>query len=434
MLLFARTFLCLAAACVITSACVDPFGWGTQEADTQLLSEVPRFQHLAEALETNLSLEDIWHGGDSLPFDRAPDPTAWLQEVARSQQERSSQGGVPLRLLTFNVALLDAKVLGFIDYARTPFLAERRADLPDLVLERGFDVVFLQEVWLEEDVSRFESAAEQHGYRSFKTARTDYNDGLLLMVRRSAIASIDDVTHGGEAYFAQNGSEHFPGPGIKRGYQWARFEHPSLGVVVAFNTHMQAFVDNWKNRISQSRELGIAIRGQTVEGELAFVAGDLNAAPYYRTDQWEMPDGNMVTSWWENTISYPVLLEYGNLVDLAVSGRSEDEAASDVTWGDTVVNDPSRATDVPGASDDFCDGTPHTTFSATDCNSLYFAQYAGTEPAARLDHIHAHDPMGRIKVRSTRLEFTEKLRFGDIDSEPSDHYGVSVDVEIDGQP
>ena len=70
------------------------------------------------------------------------------------------------------------------------------------------------------------------------------------------------------------------------------------------------------------------------------------------------------------------------------------------------------------------------TFTATDCNSLYMKQYAGTEPPARLDHLLAHDPGGRIHALSTSVVLTEPeaVDVGGCKVELSDHYGLLVDV------
>jgi hypothetical protein len=49
---------------------------------------------------------------------------------------------------------------------------------------------------------------------------------------------------------------------------------------------------------------------------------------------------------------------------------------------------------------------------------------------ARLDHIFGHDPEGRILTTSSEIVFTEKERFGSVDVEPSDHFGVEVNLLI----
>jgi endonuclease/exonuclease/phosphatase family metal-dependent hydrolase len=197
---------------------------------------------------------------------------------------------------------------------------------------------------------------------------------------------------------------------------------------------MQAFAENWLGRVKQSRELGIAMRAAVSSDEtkkdLILAGGDFNAGPYYKNSTWKLPDGSEQDIWLHNAISYPVLLAYGELVDLAIMGRPEDDALADVVLGNTVINDPEKALDVPGAAEDWCASTPHTTFTATDCNSLYFEQYAGTEFPARLDHLFARDPDDRIVVTSSALTFTAKELFDDKEVEPSDHYAVVVEMLV----
>ena len=126
----------------------------------------------------------------------------------------------------------------------------------------------------------------------------------------------------------------------------------------------------------------------------------------------------------------PVRTGVFNVADLAIMGRPAADAIADVTLGDTVVNDADKALDVPGADEGWCDRTPTTTFTATDCNSLYFDQYAGTEYPARLDHLFARDPAGRIVATSSKIVFTDKLTFGDVEREPSDHFGVLAELVV----
>jgi endonuclease/exonuclease/phosphatase family metal-dependent hydrolase len=259
----------------------------------------------------------------------------------------------------------------------------------------------------------------------------------LTMIKESSLAggSTTRITY--SEYGAQNGQEFFPGPGIKRGWLAVEFIHAELGPVVALNTHMLAYPENWYGRLHQARELGIVVeqssnRVQAREGRapLVFAGGDFNSGPYYKEARWESPDGSVFEGWFHNTLSYPTLLTYGDMVDVAIMGRPAADATADVLLGNTVVNNAATSATIPGAEEGFCARTPHTTFTATDCNSLYFDQYAGTEYPARLDHVFARDPANRIVATKSALVFTEKERFGALQREPSDHYGVLVEMLI----
>lgn len=421
------------AASVCFSSCTEPLAIGSHEGDGQALSESANLQHLQTAFQKDMTVAEMLADVDALRFATAPDPSALLRATATLDDARSASNGAPLRILVQNVALLDAKIFGFMDYAETPFLEERRGELPHLYIGAGFDILLFQEVWVDEDLERFIETAEEAGYAAFASSRDGYNDGLLTLIHSSLIEDNRAPSSDAMPYHMQDGLEHFPGPGIKRGYLWVRFHHPTLGEISVFNTHMQAYASNWKHRMMQARELGIAIDDHATENELVFVGGDLNSGPYYAMDTWAHPDGTEETNWWKNAIAYPLLLEYGKLQDLAVMGRTIEDAASDVVLGGEVPNLPELALEVPMGDAAYCDSVPHHTFSATDCNSLYFQQYAGTEFPARLDHLHARDPQGRIRVVQHELVFTEEIEFGGILTEPSDHYGVKIDMVVDGQ-
>jgi endonuclease/exonuclease/phosphatase family metal-dependent hydrolase len=404
---------------------------GEDERDGRTLSETVAAYLVAALGDGDLTLQQLLEKGDALTFRGAPDPTPLLEATAALDDDRPRAGKVPVTILSYNVALLDAQIFGFIDYKRTPSLEERRRALPELVFTDGAEVICLQEVWREEDVESFTVDARALGYQAFSQPRGDYNDGVMIFLKSSAIAGGTIPTLAGHAaYGSQDGLEFFPGPGIKRGFIEVAFTHAQAGPTRAFCTHMQAFPENWFGRMRQARELGIAARTRSADDELVIVAGDLNAGPYYKAAEWQPPEGETQTQWFHNALSYPLLLAYADLVDAAVMGRPADDAASDVTLGDTIVNDAAASITIPGAVAGWCDETPATTLTATDCNSLYFAQYAGTEYPARLDHVHVRQ-RDDIVVRESKVVFTEKRRFADVEVEPSDHYGVRVELLVD---
>jgi hypothetical protein len=430
----------LPLACLSVSAAACGFGpvpLGGDETDGFLLGGAAESAHLAAAVEggDTLTFGGLLERGDGLVFTAAPDPSALLTATNVLDDDRPRAGRVPLSLLTYNVGLLDVNIFGVVPYAETPHLERRRSVLPGLIFDRGVDVVVLQEVWLPGDVEEFRRTAEGFGYRVFVQERDGHNDGLMSFVRQDILLPGADVEFDFAAFGAQNGTEYFPGPGIQRGWVSFRFVHRELGGIRVFNSHMQAYPESWSNRAKQARELGIAMRTSVAAeadtaNDLVFAGGDFNAGPYYKEAVWRTPVDGDQTAWFHNTISYPVLLAYGGLVDLAVMGRPAVDALADVVLGNTVVNDPAAALATPGAEAGWCERTPHTTFTASDCNSLYFQQYAGTEYPARLDHWMARDPAGRIVVDRSALTFTEKLRFGDTEVEPSDHYGVLVELLV----
>jgi endonuclease/exonuclease/phosphatase family metal-dependent hydrolase len=402
---------------------------GESAADGALLADTPVLAHLLAALDaSDLSAEDLFDG-EQVRFVRAPDPTALLEGTQAENERRPVAGGRGLRVMSYNLALLDAQIFGVIDHARTPFLDERRFAIPHLVLSEGFDVVTVQELWREEDIERFEEAARQYGYRAFVSPRGEHNDGLATFLRREVLAGGYAVQSGSRAYTAQDGLEKFPGPNIERGYLWVAFRHAQAGPMRVFNTHMQAFPNQWLNRMRQARELGLEVVAQAVPGEVALVTGDMNSGPYYRDDAWLLPDGAEEPDWWSNAIAYPLLQHYGELHDVMVMGRSPETAAADVAQGKLVPNDPLTALVEPYGGGGYCE-QPNHTFTATDCNLLYFQQYGGTEYPARLDHILVHDPEGRVRVGEAAMGFTEPRDFNGALIEVSDHYAVWAQLFI----
>ena len=429
--------LALVSLPALGAACdYGPVPLGGDEADDFLIAEAAATAHLGAALADGdtLTFRQLIERGSGLVFDSTPDPSALLTATNVLDDTRARAGRRPLSMMTYNVALLDVNIFGVVPYAETPDLDRRRDVIAGLIFDRGIDVVMLQEVWLAEDVEEFTRTAEDFGYRVFVQDRSGHNDGLMTFVRKAAILPGTESTFHYEAYGSQSSTEYFPGPGIQRGWNSVRFVHRELGPIQVFNTHMQAFAENWLGRVKQARELGIAMRSAIVSDEtnhdLLFTGGDFNAGPYYKNSLWKLPDGSEQDFWLYNAISYPVLMAYGELVDLAIMGRTEADALADVVLGNTVINDPDTALDTPGAAEGWCASTPNTTFTATDCNSLYFEQYAGTEFPARLDHLFARDPDGRIVVTSSALTFTDKVRFGDKEVEPSDHFAVVAEMLV----
>lgn len=419
---------------VLSAGCdLGEIALGGDDTDAFALQDTAAFQHIAAVVEGGdaLTIGDIFDKGDGLTFTGTPNPSALLTAQNTLDDTRARAGRAPLSVLSYNVALLDVDLFGLIPYSESPDLERRRRTLPGLIFATGADVVLLQEVWLDEDVETFSRRGEDLGYRPFVHERAGHNDGLITFIREAVIAGGTVTELSFDSYGAQVATEYFPGPQIARGWLGVRFVHPEIGPVHAYNTHMQAFPENWLGRAKQARELGIILRRVAeVAGDFVLVGGDFNSGPYYSKANWTAPGGGVSDRWFHNAIAYPTLLAYGELVDAAIMGRPGNDAIADITLGDSVVNDAATALEIPGTEAGWCERTPNTTFTATDCNSLYFRQYGGTEYPARLDHIFVSDGVGRVVVGKSEIVFTDTVQFGDLVSEPSDHYGVRVDLFV----
>ena len=378
---------------------------GKHDRDNVKLTDASSLGHVQEALSggTDLAVADLFDP-KKIAFDAAPDPSA----------------------------LLDAKIFGFIDWSQSPNLTERQEELPDLILAEDYDILMLQEVWLDEDVTRFTEAGEAAGYLVQVGPRDDYNDGCLTMVRKDLVKDGSFLSADGVPYAEGDGLEYFPGPGIKRGFIHLSFEHPSLGKFHIYNTHMMPWWYNWGVRMAEAREVSLHVLAHAADEDVVFLGGDMNAGSYYDSDVWTTGEQEETTGWWANTISYPLFAHYGDFLDLIQMGRSGDDILLDVTEGKSVINAPDQSLEVPGGDEDWCAAHNAVNFTASDCNKLYFDQYAGTEFPSRMDHLFVRDLGKRVHVASSSIVFTERMKFGSLEeaTEPSDHLGVAASVTV----
>jgi endonuclease/exonuclease/phosphatase family metal-dependent hydrolase len=408
-------------AAAVTGCAREGIPIGEAEADRATIAGHALFAHYMGTLQGATTVGDLMT--QTLQFTARPTPRALLRSMQASNPPASSNA-VPLTVVSYNVAMLDVALFGVVPYARTPWLDERRAVLPQAVFARGYDIIGLQEVWSPSDLERMRTVGASMGYWVVASSRDGYTDGLAIAVRRAIAPAPGDVMF--EQYTEISDNEFFPAPGVSRGLLAVRFQHVSLGSTVVYVSHTASFPAAYPLRMKQARELGLHARANVRPDELLFILGDFNAAPYYRADVWELPDGTREPSWYANTLSYPVLMHYTGAVDLAIRGRSAADADLDITVGDGVPNNPTQAMAVPYGVPGYCATVPRDAFTATDCNPIYFAQYAATEFAARIDFVLGRDPGTRMHVAESRVVFTEPVAYGNTMGPLSDHYGQYV--------
>lgn len=414
-----RISLALSALFLLTHCARTTTELGEAPEDDVRLADAPEFAHYLDTLEgaRGLRVQDLYTR--TLTFSSTPTPRALLQREQASNPPAAANART-LRLLTYNVGLLDAKLFGLIPYTATPDLDARAPILFDRVFAEGFDIVTLQEVWRPADVDRMREAAERAGYWVATSERKGMTDGLAIAVKKTVSERASEV--GGESYdVPSSGLEYFPAPGLNRAFLFVRFDVEGVGPVVVYTTHAAAFPESYPDRMSNVRQLGLHLKQHTSDQELVLLGGDMNGAPYYRSNDWTGPEGEVQSVWFANTLSYPLTLYYGGLVDLAVRGRPTLEAAlNDITYGDLV---PASETEA------YCASTPPV-FTATDCNALYREQYEGTEFPARIDFLFARDPQGRVHVTEEHLAFVDPVSYDDKQGPLSDHYGQAVTVMV----
>lgn len=419
-------------ACAVASlvACTPdiPEDLGTWPEDQVLVAGHPLLGHLAAALPdggAGLTLEEFLRSDQD--YDEAPDPSSLFAARRDAHAALPPQGPAEqLRLLTYNTALLGRWFVFFS--VVMPELATRRRVLHDIVLDDGWDIVLLQEVWDLQDVDRLRAAAAERGYLVYAGSEAHHEEhGLAIAVRAALVDTDAPQEHDERTYEQQREPEDFPGPGVSRGFLRWSFVHATTGVRVhLFTTHATSFPDFARTRDFQMRQLGGAIRSIPAD-DVAFIGGDFNGGTYYPDDAFGVTKGDTVTGWWSNTAAYALLLHYGDAEDL----RNAATLPTDVADMDAVPAWSPDYFDRPFGDGAFCRRSPPAFLTGNDCNSLYFRSYAGTEYPARIDHLFMRDPQRRVRVQATEMTYTEPREFADAGRfELSDHYGVTATVTL----
>ncbi|HFE47330.1 MAG TPA: hypothetical protein ENJ18_17895 [Nannocystis exedens] len=408
----------------------EPYDLGEHPLDATVLDQSPVFEHLGASYEGggSLNIGELL-GNEELVFISAPDPRALLdRQAAEHAALLPIEEGVNLRVLTFNLALLD-RWYPFTTVSM-PEVDRRREHVPPLLLSEGWDVLCFQEVFDSLDVERIRLAAEDRGYRIYAgSSKHHEGHGLVIAVRAELIDdSAEEFTH--EQIFEQQyDAEHFPGPGIARGFiDWSFVHAPTGRRLRVIDTHTTSFAKRWRMRSFQARELGIYMRSRPAE-EVVILGGDFNAAPFYPDDVFGVEDGEPVGEWWANTVMYPVLLHYGGeaVFDvMAAAGSADDiDLLNALPEFDEVAWDRE-----PYGDSTLCDSEKRS-MSWDWCNSLGFDNYGGaSEYAARIDYLFVLDRDDAVRVLEAGLRYIEPVPLGDLEIEISDHYAVGSTLRI----
>lgn len=404
-----------------------PEDLGDHPWDRVRLVDVPALSHFARATQDGLVLtvEELYRRRPA--YTSAPDPTLHFEAMARAHRALPTPtASTPLRVLSYNLALLD-RWYPFAVVA-SPEVDRRRARAPEILLGDGWDILLLQEVWDLRDVDALRAEAEARGYVLYAGSDGGHEEhGLVVLVHRDRFDPSGPDERREATYAFQRDIEDFPGPGIARGYLSWRFRDRASGrTLFVFATHASAFPELAHVRETQVRELGLATHAAAPD-DLVIVGGDLNGAPYYPVDVFGEVDGEPVRDWWRNAQAYALMLHYGALQDAMVALHGARDVqwmqqlpAYDASFRDEPLGDRTRCLQFAGA------------FTATDCNRVYFEQYAGTEFPARIDHVLWRDPLEAVRVTAAALHY-EGLLPGET-FELSDHAGVGVTFAVGHSP
>ncbi len=419
------------ALALLVVACGDdevPADLGTWPEDQVKLVDSPALAHLAAALEGGdaLTVADLFHA-DRLRFKQAPDPTALLAAQAAAHAALPPLADAePLKVLSYNVGLL-SRWYPFT-HVGVPHYRERRERTAKQLLGDGWDVLLLEEAWELVDVDRFAAEAKERGYAIYSgTPKKHEQHGLIILVREALIG--DAAQEFGETQFdAQREIEYFPGPGVKRGYlQWSFTHAPTGRRIHLYGTHFTSFPELFQERDVQARDLG-GRAAKHPDDDIVIVGGDLNAGPYYPDNSFGVDGDEPVLDWWKNTMMYPLMIHYGGLLDT----HSALAPAKDVERMQQLLLPFDGAAYLADPLAGRCAAIPVDTFTATDCNAIYFEQYGGTEYPARLDYIFLRDEAHHVRVSASELVYAAPLDFGAAGTiELSDHFGMSATLQIE---
>ena len=384
-----------------------------------MYSDIEASPRLAFAVDAFTGRGPLLDAVVAAEWSAAPDPLPMLRKAweANAAVEVAEDGSVPLALTSFNVALLDFGSGVFAK--RTPLLAERLPDLLRVVLAEDVDVVALQEVWTREHTAQWVKAADAAGWAAFHGDRGVSTDGLLTLVRKTAMAGLGDVKATAYTHQAVGESD----AGVVRGMLSVAFKHASSGLrVEVLNTHVVAWLDQWPGRLAQCVELGRAVAAS--QADVCLAAGDMNAGLVALSDEWMDKARGAVTGHdvWRGTLAVPALLAAadGDAPGSAILASSVGRTAFDVERTAAVVQ---RDASGPPAE-------PLVSYTHRG-NWLVIEQYGvDAEPDQQLDHVILRASNRSAKVLSSSLCFTEPFTYGSVTTPLSDHYGVRVHMRI----
>lgn len=393
------------------------------------MADAPALAHLAAAIDGGDGMKLVDLLADPEPsFARAPDPSDLLAAQASEHQALPPiADGVDLKILTANVGLLD-RWYPFTTVG-VPEIDHRREYFADILLADGWDVLCLEEVWEDADVDRVRAAAESRGYRVYAGTSAHHQEhGLVIAIRESILDPGAPEVQIERQFENEYDAETFPGPGVRRGYLSWSFGHAASGAKLrVIATHVVAYNQHWRTRTFEARELGL-FAATSPSDELVILGGDFNAGPYYPTDVFGEVDGEPVGEWFRNAIMYPVLLHYGEMIDvLAAAGRATDVAAMDAqvdlydaaAWAREAYGDAAACPERVGE-----------VLTWDWCNDLAFASGGETEWGARLDFIFLRDLKKIARVRDASVVYVDPIQMGDRALYLSDHFGVATTLRV----
>ncbi len=350
---------------------------------------------------------------ENMPLDIKPDVPNSMVLPEPPATEAPTVATRALTALTYNLALLDYKIFGFLTVRQAPHVKERREFLLNATFGED-DIIALQEVWNPVDGHRFSKQAALTGYRYFDPPKGHASNGLGLAIRESLISSTHPVRHRNHTFVDQVPREYLAATlsslgfqrGIKRGFQIVEFETPDGETIAVINTHFTAYRENWRYRLSQAEQLSKVVR--KLDADTVILMGDLNGDIHYSEDIFRTGAGEKSSEWLVNARSTPLITAFAQLNDWSTLGFGEDFIATCYT--------------LPLAErDQRCEPTwDHS-------NLLVKAQYPSPqEPQSRLDFVFGRSKFPLTKIVTERTFRVPFVLPNGLSMHSSDHFGIRV--------
>lgn len=395
---------------------------GDSPADHAPLTDIPVMHHVAASLperSPKTMAAILARSGPS--FVTAPDPSPYLR--AQAALDRGPADGTPLRVLTYNVGLLDRGSFLRPHAHQNPHVPARRAHIPERILGDDWDVLLLQEVWDWSDVTRIAEVADRTGYVWFAGSKRHHNrHGLMILVRGELITGAQVRTEG--RFEEQLRWERWSSKRIERGYLTWSFTHaPTKRPIRLATAQLQPHPRQWRTRTLQARQLGLDL-ASTPDDTIVILGADLDGAPYYPEDTFGEEAGRPVSAWWQSALPWPALQYYGHLHDVRNLGQMLDDVRIMHALPEWNSGWPKRALNGD------CGMLPADVFTTTDCNSLHFQTSQGNGYPARTDHVFLRAPDRSTTVHESNLAYVQPESVRGPRHELSEHYGVQADIRI----
>lgn len=191
---------------------------------------------------------------------------------------------VGLNLLTLNMWGLPDRGFVRLSFARHERMGVLCEELKAQAAKpEGYDIVLLQEMWMEEDRLRLRDC----GYRYVadeEEVGADLDSGLITL-SRLPITAVDRVIyrHQGNPRTVTKDGEAL----VRKSVLFARVQSEKMGDVWVANTHLVAVHDMQNDyyeslRVQQFSELAAAVRAKQKSSIAMIIGGDMNSGPGYR--------------------------------------------------------------------------------------------------------------------------------------------------------